>query len=172
MDLSAFMKERMVSLESAPTGLFAVTTHDANFTSQEIEPGVIFCLKNITGKAGHDAAYALAPYYLLYISDAGTVKYHFTQAKKILDILKKQGLSCKHPDPTAIELFQNATEQGKDMSHYRHLLEVAINSIIGKTEEKGVESLFSRGGTVLTKDSFKGIEDFEVISYLVIKDAA
>jgi len=41
------------------------------------------------------------------------------------------------------------------MSHYRHLLEVAINSIIDKSEVKGVESLFSRGGTVLTKDSFK-----------------
>jgi len=42
----------------------------------------------------------------------------------------------------------------------------------GKAEEKGVESLFSRGGTVLTKDSFKGIEDFEVISYLIIKETA
>ena len=171
MDLSTFMKERMASLESAPTGLFAVTTQDASFSNQEIEPGVIFCLKNIAGKASHDASYALAPYYLLYISDTGAVKYPFTQAKKILDILKKQSLSWQHPNPKAIELFQNETAQGKDMSHYRHLLEVAINSIIGKTEEKGVESLFSRGGTVLTKDSFKGIEDFEVISYLLIKAA-
>ena len=172
MDLSAFMKERMASLASAPSGLFAVTTLNPNLPSQELEPGVIFCLKNITGKTMPDASYALAPYYLLYISDAGTVKYHYTQAKKILDILKKQGLSWQHPDPKAIDLFQQDTEQGKDMSHYRHLLEVAINSIIGKTEEKGVESLFSRGGTVLTKDSFKGIEDFEVISYLLIKAAS
>jgi SNF2 family DNA or RNA helicase len=172
MDLSAFMKERMASLASAPSGLFAVTTLNPNLPSQELEPGVIFCLKNITGKTMLDASYALAPYYLLYISDAGIVKYHYTQAKKILDILKKQGLSWQHPDPKAIDLFQQDTEQGKDMSHYRHLLEVAINSIIGKTEEKGVESLFSRGGTVLTKDSFKGIEDFEVISYLLIKAAS
>ncbi len=169
MDLSAFMKERMASLASAPSGLFAVTTLNPNLPLKEIEPGVIFCLKNITGKTMPDASYALAPYYLLYISDTGTVKYHFTQAKKILDILKKQGLSWQHPDPKAINLFQQDTEQGKDMIHYRHLLEVAINSIIGKSEEKGVESLFSRGGTVLTKDSFKGIEDFEVISYLLIK---
>jgi len=172
MDLSAFMKERMASLASAPSGLFAVTTLNPNLPLKEIEPGVIFCLKNITGKTMPDASYALAPYYLLYISDTGTVKYHFTQAKKILDILKKQGLSWQHPDPKAINLFQQDTEQGKDMIHYRHLLEVAINSIIGKSEEKGVESLFSRGGTVLTKDSFKGIEDFEVISYLLIKAAS
>lgn len=172
MDLSAFMKERMASLASAPSGLFAVTTLNPNLPLKEIEPGVIFCLKNITGKTMPDASYALSPYYLLYISDTGTVKYHFTQAKKILDILKKQGLSWQHPDPKAINLFQQDTEQGKDMIHYRHLLEVAINSIIGKSEEKGVESLFSRGGTVLTKDSFKGIEDFEVISYLLIKAAS
>jgi len=43
---------------------------------------------------------------------------------------------------------------------------------VGKEEEKGVESLFSRGGTVLSKDTFQGIEDFEVISYLIITRAA
>ena len=58
------------------------------------------------------------------------------------------------------------------MSKYRLMLETAINSIIGKEEEKGVESLFSRGGTVLSKDTFQGIEDFEVISYLIINKAA
>lgn len=57
------------------------------------------------------------------------------------------------------------------MGAYQFMLEAAITSIIGKTEEKGVESLFSRGGTVLTQDHFKGIEDFEVISYLIIREA-
>ncbi|MEY3288680.1 MAG: hypothetical protein RLZZ419_922, partial [Pseudomonadota bacterium] len=57
MDLSAFMKERMASLASAPSGLFAVTTLNPNLPSQELEPGVIFCLKNITGKTMLDASY-------------------------------------------------------------------------------------------------------------------
>jgi hypothetical protein len=37
----------------------------------------------------------------------------------------------------------------------------------------GVESLFSPGGTVISKDSFKGMDDFEVVSYLILlgKDA-
>ena len=60
------------------------------------------------------------------------------------------------------------TRNGKDMSHYRTLLEKAVTSIIGKSEEKGVESLFSRGGTHLTQESFQGMEDFEVISYMVL----
>jgi len=52
------------------------------------------------------------------------------------------------------------------------MLECAMQSIVGKTEEKGVESLFSRGGTVLTQDHFSGLEDFEVISYLIIKEVS
>ncbi|MDR4516158.1 MAG: SNF2-related protein [Nitrosomonas sp.] len=172
MDLSAYMKDQMATLESAPTGLFAVTSIDPALRDPDIEAGVIFCLKNITGKVTHDDSYALSPYYLVYVTEAGQIKYNFVQAKKILDILKKQGLGWHRPNTKALNSFRDATRDGKDMAQYRHALELAVGSIIGKAEEKGVESLFSRGGTVLTKDSFKGIEDFEVVSYLIIKEAA
>ena len=171
MDLSTYMSDRMAELETAPTGLFAVTTMDTAMVDPDIEAGVIFCLKNITGKTAHDESYAMAPYYLVYVTENNSVKYNFLQVKKILDILKKQGLTWQHSDPVAIKQFHEDTHQGKDMSLYRTLLETSVNNIIGKSEEKGVESLFSRGGTVLTKDSFKGVEDFEVISYLIIKEA-
>ena len=58
------------------------------------------------------------------------------------------------------------------MSAYRELMDRAIESVVGKTEEKGVESLFARGGTALTKDHLKGGDDFEVVSFLVIQAAA
>jgi len=96
------------------------------------------------------------------------VTYPFTQSKKILDVLKKQGLGNRHPDIRAVERMNAVTGRGKDMSHYRTLLECAVSSIIGKSEEKGVESLFSRGGTLMTKESFQGMEDFEVISYMIV----
>jgi len=54
------------------------------------------------------------------------------------------------------------------MSLYQNLLAKAVGAITGKAEEKGVESLFQRGGTVLSQDSFRGIDDFEVVSYLII----
>jgi SNF2 family DNA or RNA helicase len=171
MDLSAFMKEQIKVLKTAPSGLFAVTSINRNLLDPDIEPGVIFCLKNITGKAVHDESYALAPYYLVYVTESGQIKNNFIQAKKILDILKKQGLGSHSPNIKAVEMFNEETKGGKDMAQYRQALELAVGSIIGKTEEKGVESLFSRGGTVLTRDSFKGIEDFEVISYLIINEA-
>ena len=103
-----------------------------------------------------------------YVSDGGQVKLGFTQSKKILDILKKQGLGSTEPDSGAVELMNSKTRNGRDMSHYRALLETAVSSIVGKSEEKGVESLFSRGGTNLTRDSFQGMNDFEVISYMIV----
>ena len=60
------------------------------------------------------------------------------------------------------------TRHGRDMSHFQHLLAVAVDSIAGKSEEKGIESLFAKGGTVLTATSSQGIEDFMVVSYLIL----
>jgi hypothetical protein len=168
MDLSAFMKEHLSTLVAAPTGLYAATTMDVSLQMDGLEPGVIFCLKN-TGKQVHnEEGYALSPYYLAYVTDQGEVRHGYTQSKKILDMFKKQGLGKHHPEPEAVERINNQTRNGKDMSHYRSLLEQAVASIIGKSEEKGVESLFTRGGTHMTPDSFQGMEDFDVISYLVV----
>jgi hypothetical protein len=59
------------------------------------------------------------------------------------------------------------------MGHYRELLAKAVEAVTGKAEEKGVESLFQRGGTALTADSFRGIDDFEVVSFLaIVEDGA
>ncbi len=168
MDLSAFMKEHLGELEKSPTGLYAATTLDPALQQDEVEPGVIFCLKNIGKPVAEEEGYALAPYYLTYVTNEGEVKYTFTQSKKILDVMKKQGLGKSRPDTDAVARMNEVTKDGKDMSHYRSLLETAVSSIIGKSEEKGVESLFSRGGTNLTKDSFQGMEDFEVISYMIV----
>ena len=168
MDLSAFMKEHLGELEQSPTGLFAATMIDPALEGDELEPGAIFCLKSVDKPLANEGGSALAPYCLAYVSDDGRVKLGFTQPKKILDILKKQGLGSREPDFGAVELMNAKTGNGKDMSHYRGLLETAVSSIVGKSEEKGVASLFSRGGTNLTRDSFQGMNDFEVISYMIV----
>lgn len=167
MDLSAYMKDHANSLEKAPTGLYAVTNLDADLRDDGLEPGVMFCLKNI-GKNIDEEEYALAPHYLAYVTDKGEVRFGYTQAKKVLDVLKKQSMGRREPDQNAIARMNSQTKNGRDMSHYRSLLEKAVNGIVGKSEEKGVESLFSRGGTNLTKESFHGMDDFEVVSYLIV----
>ena len=54
------------------------------------------------------------------------------------------------------------------MAHYQGLLAKAVAAVTGKAEEQGVESLFQRGGTALSRDSFRGVDDFEVVAYLVV----
>lgn len=167
MDLSGFMKDNMDQLERSPSGFFAAVSKGMN----EIVPGTIFCLKDINGKVEFDPHYALSPYYMVYVAEDGNIIYNHLQSKKSLDIFKKLCSMNKVIDETAVQDLNDATRNGKDMGIYQFMLETAIQSVIGKTEEKGIESLFSRGGTSLTQDHFSSLEDFEVISYLIIREA-
>jgi hypothetical protein len=170
MDLVEYLKQHSDGLEYMPSGAFAVTCVDDLMVDEGLGPGVIFCLRNETAKVRSDSGYALAPYYLVWVSESGEVQMNFTQAKKILDLFKKLSLGRSQPHDSAVAKFNASTRNGADMSKYQELLGKAVAAITGKAEEKGVESLFQRGGTVLSKDSFKGIDDFEVIAYLVIVD--
>jgi hypothetical protein len=49
------------------------------------------------------------------------------------------------------------------------LLETAIENLVGKKQEIGVASLFSKGGTSLQKALNDGMDDFELITFLVLK---
>lgn len=177
MDLSGYMnqshKANMAKLEKAPLGLYSAVQLDDDLAEDGIKPGVIFCLKNI--RKGKEAVqvddnYPLAPYFLVYVSDNAVIELNFTQSKKVLDLLKRQAFTHTEVDQAAAEQVNNHTKQGRDMEHYQHLLAVAVDSIAGKSEEKGVESLFAKGGTVLTATSSQGIEDFAVVSYLILTD--
>ena len=123
MDLSAFMKDHLGELEQSPTGLYAATPVDSALEQDELEPGVIFCLKNIGKPVADEEGYALTPYYLVYVTDQDEVKHGYTQSKKVLDLLKKQGLGKRHPEAKAIDRMNRITQNGRDMSHYRRLLE-------------------------------------------------
>ena len=172
MNLGEYLKQHGRKLEEMPLGAFAVTTVDGLSDDGVAEPGVVFCLRSESVKIRMDSTYSLSPHYLVFVAESGEVKVNFTQARKILDLLKKQTLGRHNPNDEAVACFNRRTKDGSDMSFYQSLLAKAASSITGKAEEKGVESLFQRGGTVLSKDTFRGIDDFEVVSYLVIVDAA
>lgn len=175
MDLSGYMnqKENLAKLENAPFGFYSVTPIDKVLAAEGIKPGVVFCLKNIrtgTEAVQVDSNYPLAPYFLVYVSDDAVVELNFTQSKKIIDLLKRQAFTHTTVASQAVELMESRTRYGQDMEHYQHLLAVAVDNIAGKSEEKGIESLFIRGGTVLSATSSQGIEDFTVVSYLILTD--
>ncbi len=172
MDLAEYLKGRVETLDAMPPGAFAVVRLDQLFGNllgdEALAPGVIFCLRSDNARVRTDSTYALAPHYLVYCSDDGETRLNFNNARKILDLFKKLTLGRSHPDPHALAAFHALTRDGTDMSHYQGLLAKAVAAVTGKAEERGVESLFKRGGTVLTNDSFRGIDDFEVIAYLII----
>ncbi len=179
MDLSGYMnqnhKANMAKLEQASLGLYAAVPLDENLAEDGFKPGVIFCLRNI--RKGKEAVqvddnYPLVPYFLVYVSDKAVVELNFTQSKKVLDLLKRQAFTYISVEQAAAEHINARTKQVRDMEHYQHLLAVAMDSIAGKSEEKGIESLFTKGGTVLTATSSRGIEDFAVVSYLILTNSS
>ena len=92
----------------------------------------------------------------------------YPQAKQILDRLKRVCLGRDLPDAGACARFDKATKGGEDMAQAQRLLAAAVASVVGKSEERAVASLFTPGGTHALKGEFAGIDDFEVVAFLVI----
>lgn len=169
IDLAQSLKAQPGKLENLPLGTFAVTSTPES----GIPAGVVFCLR-AEGEAAaksFEPGYPLAPHYLVHVSEEGTVLLPFTQAKIILDRLKRLCVGRDLPDAEAYARFDKQTMQGEEMKHIRDQLSKAIASVIGKKEERAIASLFTPGGTHAKKGEFAGINDFEVVAYLVILPA-
>ena len=54
------------------------------------------------------------------------------------------------------------------MSVAQRALAAAVASVVGKSEERAVASLFAAGGTHAIKGEFAGSHDFEVAAFLVV----
>ena len=166
VDLAGYLKDHEEQLQRAALGSFAVTTTPES----GIPPGILFCLR-AAGEAAVkavDPGYPLAPHYVLHVGDDGEVLLPYAQAKQVLDRLKRVCIGRDLPDAGACARFDKATKDGKDMSHAQELLANAVASIIGKKEERAVASLFTPGGTHALKGEFLGINDFEVVTFLVV----
>lgn len=170
MDLGEYLKEHGDALAQMPLGAYAVTAIDDLIADEGLAPGVIFCLRNMNARVQGDPTYALAPHYLVYVGDDGSVRRNFTHVRPILDALKRLSLGRGRPDRAAVARFNEATNHGWEMARYREQLARAVTAITGKAEEQGVASLFQPGGTVISRDTFQGIDDFEVVAYLIVQN--
>jgi hypothetical protein len=165
IDLAQYLKSHPDVLENQPLGVCAVTT--AN--EAEIAPGIIFCLRAEGDAAQHvpEPGYPLGAHYLVHVGDDGATLLPYTQAKQILDRLKRLAQGRDLPDASACARFDKATKQGEDMRAAQRLLAAAVASIVGKNEERAIASLFTPGGTHAMKGEFAGANDFEVLAYLI-----
>ncbi|NTU53930.1 MAG: helicase, partial [Chlorobiaceae bacterium] len=166
IDLAHYIQGNPGVLDALPPGSFAVTTA----TDADIPPGIIFCLRaeGVAARRIPETGYPLGTHYLVHVGDDGSVVLPYTQARQILDRLKRLCLGRDLPDAGACARFDKATRQGEDMLAAQRLLASAVASIAGKNQERAVASLFTPGGTHAMKGEFAGINDFEVTAWLVV----
>ncbi|ABK43304.1 helicase domain protein [Magnetococcus marinus MC-1] len=175
MDLAGFQRGGGVELERMPLGSMAVAS-SLGLGDSIVPPGVIFCLRaeagaardGIDGKSGPEPGYPLSPHYLVHVGEDGAVLLPFTQAKRILDRLRKVALERTDVDAAICERFDRASKGGREMGLWQDLLAKGVGSILGKKEERAMASLFSPGGTHAMQGEFSGIYDFEVVAWLAI----
>ena len=163
LDLLANLKEHP-NMDLTPFGMSAVVN-----ASELVEPGVMYVLKNKNNSVNIDRSNLLHPFYMVYLSHTGTVICDHLSPKKLLD---KMRYACKdktEPDKILCKQFNKETRDGKNMHHYSDLLKMAIESIITVKEENDIDSLFSVGETSALTNIIKGLDDFELICFLVIK---
>lgn len=163
LDLLEYVKTHS-DLEKKPKGLHAVVS-----ATEDLPEGVIFVLKNINNSVNIDNQNRIHPFYMVYIGMDGEVICDYLNPKKMLDDIR---LLCRGKNESIKELcqqFNEETNDGRNMSEMSELLSEAINSIIDCKEESDIDSLFSAGGTSALMSEISGLDDFELICFLVVK---
>lgn len=169
ISLEKYLKEHPGQIENAPTGIHAVAKVPDNLVN-EVKTGVIFCLKQLKFNTDEKVANSLYPFYLVYVKDNGDIFISNKSPKSILDLYK--GIAANNKDllKEVVSEFNKETKDGYKMDKYTNLLEKAVHDIKGIVEEKGIKSLFKLGTSSITTNQIEGLNDFELISFLVIKN--
>lgn len=163
LDLLEYVKTHD-DLEKMPKGMHAVVP-----ATEELPQGVIFILKNINNNVNVDNQNRIHPFYMVYIGNDGEVICDYLNPKKMLDDIRLLCRGKKEPVKELCKQFNEETDDGRDMLEISELLSDAINSIIDSKEESDIDSLFSAGGTSALMSTVSGLDDFELICFLVVK---
>ena len=164
LDLLSYLKEHP-DIEHAPMGMSAVVE-----STPLVKPGVIFILKNRCNAVNIDRKNLLHPFYMVYLSDQGEVICDYLHPKQLLDFMRYACKDRTEHDPVLCAALNKETSDGRKMEHYSSLLQSAIESILAVKSESDIESLFSLGETTALKGEIKGLDDFELITFLIIRN--
>jgi SNF2 family DNA or RNA helicase len=162
LDLLEYIKTHP-NLDRMPFGMHSVAKK-----TDDLPEGVLFVLKNRNNGVNIDSLNRIHPFYMVYISLEGEIVCDYLNPKKLLDDMR---LLCRGNDEPIAEVytrFNKETDDGRNMSEMSALLSDAINSIIDTKEESDIDSLFKSGGTSALLSEVKGIDDFELVTFLVV----
>ncbi|MDR0979649.1 MAG: DEAD/DEAH box helicase family protein [Candidatus Nomurabacteria bacterium] len=163
LDLQSLLK-KYGEADNMPHGIHAVAANGKDEPS-----GVIFVLKNLNQGVNIDHQNRLHPFYLVYLKNNGEVITNHLNPKDLLDKFKHLCMNTDTPIKPLLAEFNEETEDGKNMKKYSDLLARAIESIITVKSETDIDSLFSAGETSALENPIKGLGDFELINFLVVK---
>ena len=163
LDLLAYIKDNP-NIEHTPFGLHAVVP-----AREDSPAGVVFVLKNRNNSVNIDKKNRLHPFYLIYIAEDGEVVVNHLQPKELLDKLRYLCKGKSTPDMVICNAFNEQTNDGKNMQQYSELLGEAIKSIIDVKEESDIDSFLSGIQGSLFTEEIRGLDDFELICFLVIR---
>ena len=163
LDLLDYIKSHP-EIEKAPHGMNAVVA-----ATDELPPGVIFVLKNLKNEVNINSQNRLHPFYIVYMSDDGEVIIDHLSPKEMLDSFRLFCKGKKEPDKQLCTIFNQETDDGRKMGKYSELLGDSIASIIELKDESEMDSFLSGKQMSFMSERIGGLDDFELISFLVIK---
>lgn len=162
MDILEYEKEHLPELQSTPKGIHAVV----ETTDEDILPGTVFCMRS---SAQQKSKSLLAPYYLVYMGEDGTTILGYTQGKRCLDYLKKL---CQGEMEILTDLvlsLKKETRNYTNMTRYSSVFQLAIESVIGKSQEIGAASFFSSELISLNSEGVNSQSDFDIVAFVVVR---
>lgn len=163
LDLLDYIKVHP-ELEKAPHGMNAVVE-----ATDELPAGVIFVLRNIKNEININSQNRLHPFYMVYMSEDGEVVIDHLSPKEMLDSFRLLCKGKKEPNKALCDAFNEETDDGRKMGKYSELLGDSISSIIEVKDESEMESFLSGKQMSFLSETINGLDDFELISFLVIK---
>ena len=160
MDLLAYIKQK-TDMDHLPFGIYAVVKGE--------KPGVIFVLKNTKGGDAIKGKNRLYPFYMVYVANDGEIIANHLQPKDILDMMRLLAKGKTSPNKVLCDEFNEETRDGCDMGAISRCLEQAIDSIVAKKEESDVSSFLNGDFVDFKSETIKGLDDFELICFLVVR---
>ena len=160
MDLVAYHQENP-DIDRVPTGIDAVVEGD--------DPGIIFVLKNVNQQLDAKTRNQIHPLYLIYIAEDGGVVHGYLEPKETLDAMRRLCRGKAEPDAALCREYNRATKNGRDMRAASRLLRCAIESVVEQKAEADIDSFFTGGTTEFLENDVAGLDDFELICFLVVR---
>ncbi len=165
MDLLNYVKVNG-DLAALPNGMHTVIPAKPE---EGLVAGAIFTLRNCNDGVNVNLHNRLHPYYLVYVDVSGNVVANHTEVKPLLDLVRANCKVQSHPLLEVCKQFNKDTADGRKMGIYSELLSSAIKSMIDVNEEKDLDSLFTSGKTTALVNSIAGIDEFELVAFIVVQ---